>query len=68
MCEFNSGWLEPNGSSCAALLEMIKSMGFAVYKETPIATIVAPSGLVYKYQDILFKHVQPRNSTARLEE
>lgn len=66
MCEFNSGWLEPNGSSCEALLAMIKSMGFAVYRETPIATIVAPSGLVYRYQDILFKHAQSSDSTARL--
>ena len=56
MCEFNSGWLEPNGSSCEALLEMIRSMGFTIYKETQRATIVAPSGLVYKYQDILFKY------------
>ncbi len=56
MCEFNSGWLEPNGSSCEALLEMIRSMGFTIYKETQRSTIVAPSGLVYKYQDILFKY------------
>lgn len=56
MCEFNSGWLEANGSSCDGLMELIKSMGFVKYKETESATVVAPSGLVYTYQDILFKH------------
>jgi FkbM family methyltransferase len=57
MCELNSGWLEANGSSCEGLLEMIKGIGFVVCKETKQATIVAPGGLVYRCQDILFQHV-----------
>jgi len=57
MCELNSGWLEANGSSCENLFEMIKDLGFVVRKETKQATIVAPGGLVYRYQDILFQHV-----------
>jgi FkbM family methyltransferase len=56
MCEFNSGWLEANKSSCIELLNLIESMGFAKIKETKRATVLAPSGLVYTYQDILFKH------------
>jgi FkbM family methyltransferase len=55
MCEFNSGWLEANGSSCDALLTMIRDLDFVVHKETPRATVTAPSGLVYQYQDILFQ-------------
>lgn len=66
MCEFNSGWLEPNGSSCEALLEMIKSLGFTKFKETQKATVVGPTGLVYEYQDILFKYAQPGNSDTNL--
>lgn len=64
MCEFNSGWLEPNGSSCDELLEMIKSMSFTIYKQTQIVTATAPSGLVYRHQDILFKYEEPSISAA----
>ena len=55
MCEFNSGWLEANGSSCDELLAIVRNLDFSIYKETPRATVVAPSGLIYQYQDILFK-------------
>jgi len=34
---------------------MIRNLNFAIYKETPRATVLAPSGLVYQYQDILFQ-------------
>ena len=64
LCEFNSGWLEPNGSSCDELLEMIKSMSFTIYKQTQTVTATAPSGLVYKHQDILFKYEKPSISVA----
>jgi len=57
MCELNSGWLEANGSSCEDLLDLIRSFGFTVCKQTNQATIVAPNGLVYRYQDILFQYV-----------
>jgi FkbM family methyltransferase len=56
MCEFNSGWLEPNGSSCEELLKIVKDMGFVVHEEIPRVTLVGHNGLVYQYQDILFKH------------
>jgi FkbM family methyltransferase len=56
MCEFNSGWLEPNESSCEELLEIVKDMGFVVHEEIPKVTRVGHGGQVYSYQDILFKH------------
>ncbi len=56
MCEFVSGWLEPNGSSCEKLLEIVEGMGFVIHEETPKVTCVGHGGLVYSYQDILFKH------------
>jgi FkbM family methyltransferase len=59
MCEFNSGWLEPNGSSCEELLEMINGMGFAIHKQTKKITATAKNGLTYEHQDILFKHLRP---------
>jgi FkbM family methyltransferase len=62
MCEFNSGWLEANGSSCSQLLELIKGMNFVAYKQTPLAKVVAPNGLAYQHQDILFKF-SPRNDS-----
>ena len=57
MCEFNSGWLNPNGSSYEELLGMIKDAGFIVYQETPQVTLVGNNGLVFQQQDILFKHI-----------
>ncbi|MFH1309186.1 MAG: FkbM family methyltransferase [Candidatus Omnitrophota bacterium] len=56
MCEFNSGWLEPNGSSCEELLTIIKDMGFVVHKEDAKVTSVGDKGLIYQCQDVLFKH------------
>ncbi len=46
MCEFNSGWLESNGSSCDGLLKIIKDMNFVVHAKTPKVTAVGDDGLV----------------------
>ena len=56
MCEFNSGWLEANKSSCQMLLDLICELGFEKIKETELARVVSPNGLVYHYQDVLFRH------------
>ncbi|MFA6129495.1 MAG: FkbM family methyltransferase [Candidatus Omnitrophota bacterium] len=60
LCEFNSGWLEPNKSSCSQLLQLIQDLGFVVYKETPNATPVGANGAFYQHRDILFKHITCR--------
>lgn len=48
---------EPNDSGCEELLKIVKDMGFVVHEEIPKVTLVGHNGLVYQYQDILFKHM-----------
>jgi FkbM family methyltransferase len=58
ICEFNSNWLERNGSSHQELLELIKSYGFKVSDSTELLTSYEEKdGKFHTLQDFLFEKI-----------
>jgi FkbM family methyltransferase len=56
ICEFNSGWLERNGSSHQELFELILSYGFKVRDSTELLTSYEEKdGKFHTLQDFLFE-------------
>lgn len=55
-CEFNSGWLEKNGSSHQELLELILSYGFKVLDSTELHNFYeVKDDKNHTLQDLLFE-------------